>query len=123
MYYARGLVKQNHNSILDDLLSCQTGEVLRIMDRGTASINGLLNYIIFSIVPTLIDIIIAIVYFSVEFNIWFGVVVFVTMFFYLCEFPIAMSYLLSEYVLVQNYSNCQRVYIGFNPRAKILMNK
>jgi ABC-type transport system involved in Fe-S cluster assembly fused permease/ATPase subunit len=55
------------------------------MDRGTASVNGLLNYIIFSIVPTLIDIVIAIAYFSVEFNIWFGVIVFVTMFFYLCK--------------------------------------
>jgi ATP-binding cassette subfamily B (MDR/TAP) protein 6 len=63
----------------------QTGEVLRVMDRGTASVNGLLNYIIFSIVPTLIDIVIAIAYFSVEFNIWFGVIVFVTMFFYLCK--------------------------------------
>ena len=55
------------------------------MDRGTQSVNGLLNYIIFSIVPTMIDIIIAIVYFSVEFNAWFGIIVFVTMFFYLGE--------------------------------------
>ena len=53
------------------------------MDRGTQSVNGLLNYIIFSIVPTLIDIVIAIIYFSVEFNIWFGCIIFVTMFFYL----------------------------------------
>ena len=63
----------------------QTGEVLRIVDRGTQSVNGLLNYIIFSIVPTMIDIVIAIVYFSVEFNAWFGAIVFVTMLLYLGE--------------------------------------
>ena len=53
------------------------------MDRGTDSINGLLNYLIFSILPTLIDIAIAIVYFTTEFSAWFGLIVFVTMAVYL----------------------------------------
>lgn len=53
------------------------------MDRGTESINGLLNYLIFNIIPTLIDIIIAIVYFTSVFNVWFGLIVFLTMLFYL----------------------------------------
>merc|ERR1719513_426675 len=64
-------------------LSRKTGEVLRIMDRGTNSINGLLSYIVFSIAPTIIDIIVAIIYFTVAFNVWFGLVVFVTMALYL----------------------------------------
>lgn len=55
------------------------------MDRGTDSINNLLNYIIFSIVPTIIDIIVAIVYFIAAFNIWFGVIVFITMTLYISK--------------------------------------
>ncbi|CAL4091354.1 unnamed protein product [Meganyctiphanes norvegica] len=64
-------------------MSRQTGEVLRVMDRGTSSINTLLQYIVFNIFPTIIDIIIAIVYFTTYFNYWFGLIVFVTMATYL----------------------------------------
>jgi ABC-type transport system involved in Fe-S cluster assembly fused permease/ATPase subunit len=51
-------------------MSRKTGEVLRVMDRGTSSINNLLQYLVFSIIPTFIDIAVAIVYFCVEFNLW-----------------------------------------------------
>lgn len=66
-------------------LARKTGEVLRVMDRGTDSINNLLNYILFSIAPTIIDILIAIVFFTVTFNWYFGVIVFVTMVLYIGE--------------------------------------
>ncbi|KAL1123651.1 hypothetical protein AAG570_002727 [Ranatra chinensis] len=64
-------------------LSRKTGEVLRVMDRGTESINNLLSYIIFNIFPTITDIFIAVVYFITLFNIWFGIIVFFTMVFYI----------------------------------------
>ncbi|XP_033646559.1 ATP-binding cassette sub-family B member 6, mitochondrial-like isoform X2 [Asterias rubens] len=64
-------------------LNRKTGEVLRMMDRGTTSINSLLSYVLFQIVPTIIDIVIAIVYFVTSFNAWFGVIVFVAMVFYI----------------------------------------
>ena len=54
------------------------------MDRGTSSINSLMQYLFFSILPTIIDIVIAIVYFAVEFNVWFGLVIVITMGVYLC---------------------------------------
>lgn len=66
-------------------LGRKTGEVLRIMDRGTDSITNLLNYIIFSIAPTIIDILIAVVYFSLTFNWIFGMIVFITMVLYICK--------------------------------------
>lgn len=66
-------------------LGRKTGEVLRIMDRGTDSITNLLNYIIFSIAPTIIDILIAVVYLSITFNWIFGMIVFVTMALYICK--------------------------------------
>lgn len=64
-------------------LGRKTGEVLRVMDRGTDSINNLLNYILFSIVPTIVDIIIAVIFFISEFNKWFGLIVFSTMLLYI----------------------------------------
>eukprot|EP00105_Crassostrea_gigas_P040176 XP_019924324.1 PREDICTED: ATP-binding cassette sub-family B member 6, mitochondrial [Crassostrea gigas] len=64
-------------------LQRKTGEVLRVMDRGTNSINSLLSYVVFQILPTIIDIIIAIVYFVTAFNYIFGLVVFLCMVLYL----------------------------------------
>ncbi|XP_078259374.1 ATP-binding cassette sub-family B member 6 [Rhinoraja longicauda] len=64
-------------------LGRKTGEVLCSVDRGTNSINTLLSYIIFNIVPTIADIVIAIIYFSTYFNAWFGLIVFICMVLYL----------------------------------------
>jgi len=67
-------------------LGRKTGEVLRMVDRGTTSVNSLLNYIVFFIVPTIFDIIIAIIYFLTQFSAWFALIVFVTMTVYLGTF-------------------------------------
>lgn len=64
-------------------LGRKTGEVLRVMDRGTDSIDNLLNYILFSIAPTIVDIIVAVVFFIGAFNKWFGLIVFITMVLYI----------------------------------------
>jgi len=64
-------------------LGRKTGEVLRVVDRGTTSVNNLLNYIVFSIMPTIVDIVIAILYFLTQFNAWFALIVFATMAIYL----------------------------------------
>lgn len=64
-------------------LGRKTGEVLRVMDRGTDSIDNLLNYILFSIVPTIVDIIVAVIFFISAFNKWFGLIVFTTMILYI----------------------------------------
>lgn len=68
-----------HNLSLKWHLSRKTGAVIRVMNRGTDSTNNLLNYILFSILPTLVDILIAVIYFIISFNIWFGLIVLVTM--------------------------------------------
>lgn len=72
-----------HNLSLRWHLGRKTGEVLRVMDRGTNSINTLLSYIVFNILPTVIDIIVAVIYFTAAFNYWFGLIVFLTMVVYL----------------------------------------
>lgn len=72
-------------------LGRKTGEVLRIMDRGTDSITNLLNFILFSIAPTIIDILIAVVFFTVSFNWYFGLMVFVTMVLYIGKIQLFYS--------------------------------
>ncbi|GMT21070.1 hypothetical protein PFISCL1PPCAC_12367, partial [Pristionchus fissidentatus] len=64
-------------------LSRKTGMVLRVMDRGTNSINQILNYLLFNIVPTIADILIAVVFFFSAFSMSFGFIVLVTMIAYL----------------------------------------
>jgi ATP-binding cassette subfamily B (MDR/TAP) protein 6 len=78
-----GLFRHIHQLSLKWHMSRKTGEVLRVMERGTSSINNLLQYLVFSIVPTFIDIGIAIIYFCVEFNYWFGLIIFLAMVLYL----------------------------------------
>ncbi|XP_072179638.1 ATP-binding cassette sub-family B member 6-like [Diadema setosum] len=77
------LFEHLHNLSLRWHLNRKTGEVLRMMDRGTTSINSLLSYIVFNILPTIADITIAVVYFITAFNAWFGLIVFVAMAFYI----------------------------------------
>ncbi|KAM4608724.1 ATP-binding cassette sub-family B member 6-like [Polymixia lowei] len=64
-------------------LERRTGDVLSSIDRGTSSINNLLSYILFSILPTIADIIIAILYFIYNFSAWFGLIVLICMILYL----------------------------------------
>ncbi|XP_045448381.1 ATP-binding cassette sub-family B member 6 [Melitaea cinxia] len=77
------LFRHLHDLPLKWHLSRKTGEVLRVMDRGTDSIDNLLSYILFSITPTIVDIIVAVVYFITAFNVWFGLIVFSTMVLYI----------------------------------------
>lgn len=80
------LFRHLHSLSLRWHLQRKSGEVLRVMDRGTESINNLLNNIIFSIFPTIVDILVAIFYFVMVFNAWFGLIVFVTMLLYICKY-------------------------------------
>uniref|UniRef100_A0A1Q3FI81 ATP-binding cassette sub-family B member 6 n=2 Tax=Culex tarsalis TaxID=7177 RepID=A0A1Q3FI81_CULTA len=77
------LFRHLHSLSLRWHLNRKTGEVLRVMDRGTDSINNLLNYILFSIMPTIVDILVAVVFFIAAFNWWFGLIVFITMALYI----------------------------------------
>uniref|UniRef100_A0AC34QT72 Uncharacterized protein n=1 Tax=Panagrolaimus sp. JU765 TaxID=591449 RepID=A0AC34QT72_9BILA len=64
-------------------MSRKTGEIIRIMDRGTKSIQTLLMYIVFNVAPTIIDIFIATTFFFIAYNFYFGILISVTMVIYL----------------------------------------
>ena len=82
-------------------LGRKTGEVLRVMDRGTNSINNLLSYVLFNILPTIVDIAIAVVYFIIAFDAWFGLIVFTTMVSYLL-FTISITEWRTKYRRIMN---------------------
>ncbi|KAL0277262.1 UNVERIFIED_CONTAM: hypothetical protein PYX00_004612 [Menopon gallinae] len=77
------LFRHIHTLSLSWHLRRKTGEVTRVVDRGTDSMNNLLNYILFSIFPCIVDIIVAVLYFITYFNAYFGLIVFITMAVYL----------------------------------------
>lgn len=72
-----------HSLSLRYHLTRKTGEILRIQDRGVASIESLLESICFNIIPTLVDIGVACIYFTYQFDGYFGFVVFTTMTLYI----------------------------------------
>ncbi|KAK9880660.1 hypothetical protein WA026_011898 [Henosepilachna vigintioctopunctata] len=77
------LLSHLHSLPLQWHLNRKTGEILRIMDRGTDSINGLLNVLLFNILPIIVDIIVAVIYFLINFDGYFALIVFVTMVLYI----------------------------------------
>jgi ATP-binding cassette, subfamily B, heavy metal transporter len=57
-------------------LERQTGGVSRDMERGSRSIQSLLNYVIYNILPTLFEITLVIILLSAKFDGWFAVITF-----------------------------------------------
>jgi len=57
-------------------LERQTGGVSRDIERGSRSIQSLLNYLIYNILPTLIEVVMVIVLLSAKFDAWFVVITF-----------------------------------------------
>lgn len=68
-----------HSLSLQFHINRKTGEVLRVMDRGTSSIGSLLSSILFNIIPVFVDIGIAVVWFVYQFDVATGFIVFITM--------------------------------------------
>ncbi|EFN52666.1 hypothetical protein CHLNCDRAFT_58798 [Chlorella variabilis] len=57
----------------------KTGELLRVMDRGTSSIQTMLSTVVFQIGPAIFDIAAASVYIALKLQPWIAVIVFVTL--------------------------------------------
>ncbi|KAI8074014.1 P-loop containing nucleoside triphosphate hydrolase protein [Gongronella butleri] len=72
-----------HSLSLAFHINRKTGEVLRVMDRGTNSVVQLLQQIVFQMFPAIANILVAVVFFTIHFSFVFGLIVFVTMGLYL----------------------------------------
>ncbi|KAI9325906.1 P-loop containing nucleoside triphosphate hydrolase protein [Zopfochytrium polystomum] len=73
------MLQHLHSLSLQFHINRKTGEVLRVMDRGTSSIGSLLSAILFNIGPVFLDIGLAAGWFIYLFDIATGVIVLVTM--------------------------------------------
>jgi len=71
-------------------LERQTGGVSRDMERGSRSIQSLLNYTIYNILPTLFEITLVIVLLSAKFDGWFAVITFGALILYI-SFTVAVT--------------------------------
>lgn len=60
----------------------KTGELLRILDRGSTSMEVILDCLVFQLVPTIADVIIATSFISTALNPWFGLILVVTLLIY-----------------------------------------
>ncbi|KAL7071190.1 hypothetical protein ACQ4LE_009072 [Meloidogyne hapla] len=90
------LLRHLHSLSLSWHLSRRTGEVLRIMEKGVDSMNTLLNYVLFNVLPSLLDIILASIFFFTNFNIYFGFLVLFTMIIYLISTVIISEWRISH---------------------------
>lgn len=115
------MLEHLHNLSLTFHLNRKTGEVLRVMDRGTASVGALLSYILFNILPVFVDIAVAVVYFVVEFDWTFGLIVFTTMSLYVNSHSTTITlqtqllrFILLHYIFLHYYYN-------FNYNVKIAL--
>ncbi|KAK3807284.1 MAG: P-loop containing nucleoside triphosphate hydrolase protein [Benniella sp.] len=72
------LLEHVHNLSLQFHLNRKTGELLRIMDRGTGAVMSLLGTLLFRLFPAVADALIAVVYFCVAWNWRYSVIVFTT---------------------------------------------
>ena len=61
----------------------KTGEILRVQDRGVNSINSIVNLLVYKIIPVLFDIVVACFFLTIKLHFIFGLIVIVTMFFYI----------------------------------------
>lgn len=72
-----------HSLSLHFHINRKTGEVLRVMDRGTSSIVQLLSQILFQVFPALANILVAVFIFWFRYSPPYGIIVFITMSLYL----------------------------------------
>ncbi|KAI8835259.1 P-loop containing nucleoside triphosphate hydrolase protein [Chytriomyces cf. hyalinus JEL632] len=84
------MLRHLHSLSLQFHINRKTGEVLRVMDRGTSSVGSILNAVLFNIVPVFVDIFIAVVWFITLFDILTGAIVLATMVFYIA-FTVAIT--------------------------------
>ncbi|RUS33486.1 hypothetical protein BC938DRAFT_471448 [Jimgerdemannia flammicorona] len=71
-----------HSLSLEYHINRKTGEVLRIVDRGTSSVQNVLQGLLFQLFPSVLDALIGVFYFRFAYGWSFGLVIFVVIIFY-----------------------------------------
>ncbi|KAG0047293.1 Homocysteine S-methyltransferase 1 [Gryganskiella cystojenkinii] len=97
-----------HNLSLQFHLNRKTGELLRILDRGTSSIVSLLSTVLFQLVPVVADVVIAVVIFCTKWSWKYGLIIGTTIVLYM-----AVTILMTEW-----RTQYRRAMISFDNDAR-----
>jgi ABC-type transport system involved in Fe-S cluster assembly fused permease/ATPase subunit len=77
------VVSHLHNLSLRFHLERKTGAITRDLERGTRSVSSMLNYMVFSILPTLVEVALIAAILLVNYSAWFAAITFATVMVYI----------------------------------------
>ncbi|KAF9114100.1 ATP-binding cassette sub- B member 6, mitochondrial [Mortierella sp. AM989] len=97
-----------HNLSLQFHLNRKTGELLRILDRGTSSIVSLLSTVLFQLIPVVADVTLAVIYFYSAWSWTYAVIIFVTL----------VAYIIVTVVVTEWRTQFRRAMISFDNDAR-----
>ncbi|KAG0381196.1 Homocysteine S-methyltransferase 1 [Mortierella sp. AD032] len=97
-----------HNLSLEFHLNRKTGELLRILDRGTSSVVTLLSTILFQLVPVVLDVLIAVVLLCIAWGWKYAVIVFITI----------VAYIIVTVMVTEWRTQYRRAMISFDNDAR-----
>ena len=98
-------------------LERRTGGVSRDIDRGTRSVSSLLNYMVFSILPTLVEVLMIAGILLAKYNVWFAVITFGSVVVY-----IAFTFLITEWRMKYRAEMNQMDSLGNTQAVDSLIN-
>ncbi|MFP5504759.1 MAG: ABCB family ABC transporter ATP-binding protein/permease, partial [Gammaproteobacteria bacterium] len=98
-------------------LERRTGGVSRDIDRGTRSVSSLLNYMVFSILPTLVEVLMIAGILLAKYNVWFAVITFGSVVVY-----IAFTFLITEWRMKYRAEMNQMDSLGNTQAVDSLLN-
>jgi ABC-type transport system involved in Fe-S cluster assembly fused permease/ATPase subunit len=100
------VVEHLHRLSLRFHLERKTGGITRDLDRGTRSVSSLLNYMVFSILPTLVEVGLIAIVLLTKYSIWFAVITFATVAVYIA-FTMTITEWRMKYRVAMNRSDSQ----------------
>ncbi|KAF9911903.1 Homocysteine S-methyltransferase 1 [Linnemannia zychae] len=97
-----------HNLSLEFHLNRKTGELLRILDRGTSSIVTLLSTVLFQLVPVVLDVLIAVVLMCIGWSWKYALIVFITI----------VAYIIVTVMVTEWRTQFRRAMVSFDNEAR-----
>jgi ABC-type transport system involved in Fe-S cluster assembly fused permease/ATPase subunit len=100
------VVQHLHKLSLRFHLERKTGAITRDLERGTRSVSSLLNYMVFSIIPTLVEVGLIAGVLLVNYSMWFAIITFVTVVLYV-GFTMSITEWRMKYRVTMNQMDSQ----------------
>lgn len=100
------VVEHLHDLSLRFHLQRKTGAITRDLERGTRSVSALLNYMVFSILPTLVEVGLIAAVLLIKYSVWFAIITFATVAVYIA-FTMTITEWRMKYRVTMNQMDSQ----------------